>query len=150
MKLYRQGFIHNNMVDHVTTDKRSIIMSHIGSKGTKPELSVRKLVHSMGYRFRLHLKQLPGCPDLVFTKRKKIIFVNGCFWHGHDDCKKAKTPKSNVDFWTKKIEINKSRDELNYAKLRSLGWELLIIWQCQLVEKESIFNKIVKFLGPRG
>jgi DNA mismatch endonuclease (patch repair protein) len=136
------------MSDKFSIEKRSEIMSHIKSKDSKPEIYIRKLVFSMGYRYRLHRKDLPGKPDIVFPMYRKVIFVNGCFWHGHSDCKKATLPMSNKDFWNKKIFKNKERDRNNYKKLSSLNWKYLIIWQCEIKKKneDTLKNKIKDFL----
>lgn len=117
-------------------------MSHIKPKGSKQELFIRKLVFSMGYRYRLHCKDLPGKPDLVLPKYKKIIFINGCLWHGHKDCKRSGLPTTNRDFWKKKISGNVKRDQSNYKKLKDLGWEPFIIWQCEI--KKSMEEKLKK------
>lgn len=126
------------MVDTLTPDQRSDLMRRIRAKNTKPELYVRSLVHGMGYRYRLHRRDLPGTPDLVFPSRKKVIFMHGCFWHYHDDasCKLARIPKSNHAFWKPKLEGNRSRDQTNEAKLRELGWEVFVIWECQIRRKD--------------
>lgn len=129
------------MVDRVSNDKRSEIMRAIKSKNTKPEIIVRKLVFSMGYRYRLHRKELPGTPDLVFPRQKKVIFVHGCFWHGHN-CTKGKLPKSNVDYWATKIHQNKLRDIDAAKRLTSSGWGVLVIWQCEL--KNNNIAAIIK------
>jgi len=133
------------MADVFSKKKRSEIMSLIKSTNTKPELYVRKLIHSMGYRYRLHDGKLPGKPDLVFKKYKKVIFINGCFWHGHRKCKRSYLPDSNKDFWKNKISKNKKRDMRNYKLLNKLGWEYLIIWQCE-VKKDDLKSIINKFL----
>lgn len=126
------------MVDSLTPEERSDLMSRIRAKNTKPELFVRSLVHRMGYRYRLHRRDLPGTPDLVFPSRKKVIFMHGCFWHYHDDpeCKLARIPKSNQSFWRPKLEGNRRRDQANEAKLRELGWEVFVIWECQIRRRE--------------
>ncbi|MDD5529713.1 MAG: DNA mismatch endonuclease Vsr [bacterium] len=123
-------------------------MSKIGPKNSKQEIFVRKLVYSLGYRFRLHKKDLPGKPDLVFSKYKKVIFVNGCFWHGHSNCKRAKLPTTNRKFWKNKICKNVKKDKTNYHDLKKLGWKYLVIWQCNINSKNitSLENKILKFL----
>lgn len=127
------------MVDTLTPEQRSDLMSRIRAKNTKPEMFVRSVVHGMGYRYRLHRRDLPGTPDLVFPSRKKVIFMHGCFWHYHDDpdCKLARIPKSNQDFWKPKLEGNRNRDQKNEAKLRELGWEVFVIWECQIRRKDS-------------
>lgn len=121
------------MTDTLTPEQRSIRMSLVRGKGTTPEMQVRRLVHRLGYRYRLHGSKLPGKPDLVFASRRKVIFVHGCYWHRHDDpnCKLARLPKSRLDFWLPKLEGNAARDLRNLAVLRSLGWDALIIWECQ-------------------
>jgi len=124
---------------------RSRTMRAIKAKDTAPELSVRHLVHSLGYRYRLHCGDLPGKPDLVFPGRKKIIFVNGCFWHSHNCRRGARLPKSNQAYWKKKLQRNKERDKTNLSKLRKMGWKILTIWECQ-VKKATLEGKITKFL----
>ena len=117
---------------HKVSEQRSRNMSAIKSKNTKPEIAVRKLLHSMGYRFRLHRKDLPGSPDIVLPKYKTVIFVHGCFWHRHENCKYATTPKTRKEFWEKKFRENINRDNLNQANLALKGWKIIIIWECQL------------------
>ena len=119
------------MSDIFSFQKRSDIMSKIGGKNTKPEILVRKFLFSKGFRYRINVKTLPGKPDIVLPKYKTIIFVNGCFWHGHN-CKKGKLPSSNTDFWKEKISNNKSRDDKNSDLLIKLGWKVIIIWQCEI------------------
>lgn len=129
-------------------EQRSALMSRIRSKNTKPELFVRSLVFSMGYRYRLHQKDLPGKPDLVFASRKKVIFVNGCFWHAHT-CGLGFRPKSNVDFWEKKLEGNRLRDARNLRQLRALGWKCLTVWECHLANPAKVEKRIRHFLECR-
>ena len=125
---------------------RSDIMRAVKGKDTKPELLVRRLLHSLGYRYRLHGKNLPGKPDIVFPGRKKVIFVHGCFWHGHK-CKRGnRTPKTNVDYWVKKISNNKKRDSQHKRQLRNAGWDVLELWECQLKDKERLTRKLKSFL----
>ena len=119
-------------VIHEVSEQRSRNMSAIKSKNTKPEIAVRKLLHSMGYRFRLHRKDLPGSPDILLPKYKTVIFVHGCFWHRHENCKYATTPKTRKEFWEKKFRENINRDNLNQANLSLKGWKIIIIWECQL------------------
>lgn len=123
-------------------------MSKIGPKDSTQELIIRKLVHSLGYRFRLHRKDLPGKPDLVFPKYKKVIFVNGCFWHGHKDCKRSKLPETNIQFWKEKIGKNIKKDERTHKELKALGWDYLLIWQCEIKKKNEklLIEKIKSFL----
>ena len=106
-------------------------MKKIGPKHSKQELFIRKLIFSLGYRYRLHRKELPGNPDIVFPKHKKVIFINGCFWH-HHNCNRGKLPETNKEFWQKKILGNVESDKLNYKKIQNLGWNILIIWQCEI------------------
>lgn len=123
-------------------------MAAIKSRNTKPEMIVRKFLFSRGFRYRLHHSRLPGHPDIVLRKYRTVIFVNGCFWHGHDGCKSYALPKSNVEFWRNKIERNKSRDSEDQKKLFSLGWHIIVIWECQLKPKvrqetlESLANTL--------
>lgn len=120
-------------------------MSHIRSKDTKPEVMVRHFLFSRGFRYRLYRKDLPGKPDIVLTKYKTVIFINGCFWHGHKDCKYATLPSENHDFWLTKISDNIERDKLNYEKLNKLGWKVIEIWQCELKPKfrENTLNNLL-------
>jgi len=133
-------------MDRVTKEKRSEIMSRIRGKNTSPEMIVRKLVFSLGYRYRLHGRNLPGKPDLVFAGRKKVIFVHGCFWHMHN-CRKGTTPESNKDFWLPKLERNKARDTDNLNKLDEMGWKVLVIWQCQLKDIQELEATVTSFLS---
>ena len=135
------------MVDRVSEKRRSYIMSSVGSKDTGPELAVRKLLHSLGYRFRLHKRGLPGSPDIVFQKRKKAIFIHGCFWHGHN-CKYGRLPKSKTEYWEPKIKKNQERDKNNLKRLKELEWEALVVWQCELKEIDTTKMRLVSFLGP--
>ena len=124
-------------------------MASIRDKGTKPEMVVRRLIYSMGYRYHLHRKDLPGKPDLVFAGRKKVIFVHGCFWHQHDDpkCKIRRIPKSNKDYWIPKLERNVKRDAENIKALSEMGWDILVIWECEISDLERLSNKIRDFLS---
>lgn len=133
-------------MDSVTRERRSEIMSRVRSKDTGPEWLVRRLVHGMGYRYRLHRRDLPGTPDLVFPGRGKVIFVNGCFWHGHKCALGRRTPKSRRDFWVPKIEGNRRRDARKTSALRRMGWEVLTVWECQLTALERLEKKIRRFL----
>ena len=135
-------------VIHEVSEQRSRNMSAIKSKNTKPEIKVRKVLHSMGYRFRLHSKNLPGSPDIVLLKYKTVIFVHGCFWHRHQNCKYASTPKTRQEFWNKKFNENINRDKINQENLSSKGWKIIIIWECEIRNKkinlEQIFKKVIK------
>lgn len=121
-------------------------MSRVRNKNTKPEMVVRRLVHGMGYRYRLHRRDLPGSPDLVFPSRRKVIFVHGCFWHRHEGCSLARLPKSRLEFWVPKLEGNKTRDQNNQAKLQDLGWSFLTIWECQVADAEAVGARVRDFL----
>ncbi len=125
---------------------RSANMRAIRSKDMRPELAVRKLVHAMGYRYRLHGKGLPGRPDLVFGPRRKVIFVHGCFWHAHN-CKTAHLPKSNRSYWVPKLKRNRERDEKNLVALKEQGWRALIIWECETREERGLKRRLKQFLG---
>lgn len=120
-------------------------MGLIRSTDTKPELFVRRLVHSMGYRYRLHRRDLPGVPDLVFRPKQKVIFVHGCFWHGHK-CRLGRMPKSRLDYWEGKISKNKKRDAANLRKLHSMNWKYIVLWECQLHDRNAIAHRIKCFL----
>jgi len=122
------------MPDVFSKEKRSEIMSRIKSKDTKPELILRSSLHRLGLRFRLHSADLPGKPDLTFKKYRVVVFVNGCFWHGHGRCRKSALPESNRKFWKTKIEKNKTRDQKVYRKLKRMGWRVILVWECQLMK----------------
>lgn len=134
------------ILDRVTTERRSWIMSRVKSKNTTPEITVRKLLHRLGYRYRLHDSKLPGKPDLVFRSRFKAIFVHGCFWHGHKNCSKACIPKTRQDFWHEKMQKNAKRDEENEKALARLGWKYLVIWQCQIKDVNDLKKRLIAFL----
>lgn len=123
-------------------------MSGIRGKNTQPEMLVRRLLHAMGYRYRLHARELPGKPDIVFRKRHIAIFVHGCFWHRHPDpeCRLSRMPKSRVDFWQPKLEGNRARDEANVAALEAMGWKVLLVWECQLRDREQLGNMLRRFI----
>lgn len=122
-------------------------MKSVGTKNTGPELIVRRLLHRLGYRYRLHPKHLPGRPDIAFIGHKKAIFVHGCFWHGHE-CQKGRAPKSKLDYWGPKLIANRERDARKEAELRSLGWEVVTVWQCELTDEEELETRLTAFLGP--
>lgn len=124
---------------------RSENMRRIKSRDTNPEMIVRRLVHAMGYRYRLHRTDLPGKPDMVFAARRKVIFVHGCFWHSHG-CKLSHVPKSNADYWTPKFERNKIRDAAHDVALKSLGWKRLLIWECELGQLWKVRQRVARFL----
>lgn len=121
-------------------------MSRIKGKDTKPEKIIRSLLHQMGYRFRLHRPDLPGNPDIVLPKYKKVIFVHGCFWHGHKNCMRAKRPKTNEKFWNEKLSKNIKRDKKYPKELKKLGWRTLVVWQCEIKDKGLLMNKLRDFL----
>jgi DNA mismatch endonuclease (patch repair protein) len=124
-------------------------MSRIKGKDTSPELSVRSVLHSMGYRFRLHVKTLPGRPDVVLPKWRTVIFVHGCFWHRHEGCKFAYTPKSRLDFWLKKFDENVKRDAMQRAKLKAAGWKVRVVWECQTADREALRQRLARmFVTP--
>ena len=125
---------------------RSANMRAIRSKGMRPELAVRSLVHKMGYRYRLHKKDLPGRPDLVFPSRRKVIFVHGCFWHAHKHCKAAHLPKSNLEYWGPKLERNRTRDRKNIEGLNADGWESMVVWECEVKTQDELEKRLLDFL----
>lgn len=133
------------MVDNISPAERSDIMRRVRSKDTKPELRVRRLVHGLGYRYRLHKADLPGRPDLVFASRRKVIFVHGCFWHGHS-CKLGRVPKSRVQYWLNKLKRNRERDKLVLQRLKAENWRSLVIWECQLRNLDKLVPMIIRFL----
>ena len=134
------------MTDVFSKSKRSEVMSRIKGQNTKPELVVRSLLHRLGYRFRLHRTTLPGKPDIVLPRFKTVIFVHGCFWHRHKDCRFAYTPKSRTDFWLKKLESNVLRDIQVKSDLETLGWRVITIWECELRDMDKLSKKIVDAL----
>jgi DNA mismatch endonuclease (patch repair protein) len=138
----------DNTSDIYSEQKRSEVMSKVKAKNTKPELQVRSWLHKRGYRYRLHLADLPGCPDIVSQKYKTIIFVHGCFWHQHQGCKKATIPQNNYDFWKVKLERNVVRDEKVFNSLMEQGWNIIVVWECDIktdLEKtmQSVISKLV-------
>lgn len=130
-----------------TPKQRSEIMRRVKDKDTGPEMVVRRLIHSIGYRYRLHRTDLPGKPDLVFSARRKVIFVHGCFWHGHNCKRGSRVPKTNTDYWQKKIARNKERDAENRKSLNAKGWTVLTVWECRIKEQDLLVRKIVAFLN---
>ncbi|MDA8257792.1 MAG: very short patch repair endonuclease [Betaproteobacteria bacterium] len=133
-------------MDRLTPERRSWLMSRIRGKDTTPELAVRSLAHRLGYRFRLHGQGLPGKPDLVFAGRRKVVFVHGCFWHGHR-CKRDKMPKSRVEYWVAKIAANRARDARNVKALRASGWRCAIVWECEAKDAVRLGKRLIRFLG---
>lgn len=126
---------------------RSFNMSRIRAKDTKPELTTRRMLHSMGYRYRLHAPELPGKPDIVFRSRRKVIFVHGCFWHRHSGCSKATTPKIRHEFWQEKFKRNVLRDRTVQKELSDMGWSCLVVWECETQDEDLLAEKLSTFLG---
>jgi DNA mismatch endonuclease (patch repair protein) len=124
-------------------------MSLIREKDSAPEMKLRRLVHGMGFRYRLHVKELPGKPDMVFPSRRAVILMHGCFWHRHEGCKLARLPKSKLDFWKPKLEANKERDLLHQQQLRDLGWRVLVVWECEMVYIERVTTIVREFLNEK-
>ena len=125
-------------------------MARIRGANTKPEVVVRKLLHGMGYRYRLHDRKLPGRPDIVLRRRRSVIFVHGCFWHQHPGCSRAFQPATNIGFWSTKFQANMDRDSRACTELARLGWRVLVVWECEVREPESLKSRLVDFLGPAG
>lgn len=136
------------LADKLTKARRSANMAAIRSGDTKPEMIVRRMVHGLGYRYRLHRKDLPGKPDLVFVSRRKVIFVHGCFWHLHPkaDCLDSRLPKSNEGYWSRKLQRNVERDGKCLVDLRALGWEVLVVWECETKDVERLRGRLEHFL----
>jgi DNA mismatch endonuclease, patch repair protein len=135
-----------SQADSPPSAARSAMMRKVKSKNTSPEIAVRSLVHALGYRFRLHRRDLAGTPDLVFPGKRKVIFVNGCFWHRHPKCKKASTPKTRSAFWERKFAANLARDEQNLAALKADGWTVLTIWECEVRDERILRAVLNEFL----
>lgn len=133
------------MTDRLSVAERSRLMARVKNRNTAPELTVRRLLHRMGYRFRLHRKDLPGRPDIVLPRHKKIIFVHGCFWHGHD-CPRGRRPASNQAFWNQKIDRNRMRDAAAITALAAAGWHVLVLWDCQIKHSELLNSLLAVFL----
>lgn len=136
------------MADTLSPTERSKRMARIRGADTKPEMVVRRLLHGLGYRYRLHRKGLPGRPDIVFGSRRKVIFVHGCFWHRHPDpdCPLARLPKTRLDFWEPKLSANARRDQRIEKSLIDLGWDVMVVWECELRYREQLENKLKVFL----
>jgi DNA mismatch endonuclease (patch repair protein) len=133
-------------MDVFSREKRKQIMSRVSDKDTKPELIVRSVLHRLGYRFRLHRKDLPGKPDILLPKYKKVILVHGCFWHGHAGCSRSKRPSTNKEFWNNKLDKNIKRDFNNIEQLKNLGWDVLVIWSCEVNDTDNLKKIITRFL----
>ena len=134
------------MADALTPQRRSENMRRIRSKNTKPEMIVRSQVHRLGFRYRLHGKDLPGKPDLVFRKRKKAIFVHGCFWHQHSACREGRVPGSRPQYWIPKLQGNKDRDAAHLSGLQTSGWQILVIWECEVSNQSQLNDRLLQFL----
>lgn len=134
------------MTDKLSRERRSANMRAVRGRDTKPEMIVRRTAHGFGYRYRLHRKELPGSPDLVFGSRRKVIFVHGCFWHRHKGCRKATVPRSNADFWRPKLAQNAARDRDQITALRKSGWGVLVVWECETKDLSGLRTKIKRFL----
>jgi len=124
-------------------------MAKIKSKDTGLERAVRSLLHRIGFRFRLHRRDLPGTPDIVLPKHKTVIFVHGCFWHAHENCRKATVPSSNTDFWRNKLAANKVRDRANIAKLQEMGWQVVVVWECQTKDMDALASRLAGIAGAK-
>lgn len=132
-------------MDTHSPETRSKNMQAVKSKNTKPELAVRKALFSLGYRFRLHRRDLPGSPDIVFPGKRKVVFVHGCFWHGHN-CKRGGAPKSREEFWNNKLERNRARDKRNREELAQMGWQIFTVWECQIKDLHGLLSRLQTFL----
>jgi DNA mismatch endonuclease (patch repair protein) len=135
-------------MDTLSPTERSARMAKVRGRNSKPEMLVRRLIHAMGFRYRLHDRRLPGAPDLVFCGQRKAIFVHGCFWHRHPDssCKLARMPKSRLDFWGPKLQGNRERDLRQQVELKALGWDFLVVWECELRDRDQLQTRLNEFL----
>ncbi|MGO7548337.1 very short patch repair endonuclease [Rhizobium leguminosarum] len=138
------------MADQLTPERRSWLMSRVGGKNTTPEMRVRKAAHALGYRFRLHRKELPGTPDLLFPKKRLALFVHGCFWHRHPNCKKASLPKSRPEYWHSKFAANVERDERVRVELQARGWKVGVIWECETKSDVELRQRLQAVLSSSG
>jgi len=138
------------LTDVFDPEQRSLVMARVKGANTRPELQVRSMLHRLGYRFRLHRKDLPGKPDIVFPSRRTAIFVHGCFWHQHPGCKNAVRPASNAAYWNEKLDRNAARDLQNLQDLRDLGWRVVVVWECELKDMEGLARRLHGILGPVG
>lgn len=134
------------MTDRLTPEHRSWLMSRVRGRDTTPEMVVRRIAHSLGYRFRLHRRDLPGSPDLVFPKHHAVVFVHGCYWHHHPGCPKATIPKTRRRFWQEKFRANKRRDEKAISDLSTLGWRPLVIWECETKDHQAVADRLIEHL----
>lgn len=138
------------MADKITPAARSALMSRVRGKNTGPELTVRRLLHAMGLRFRLHRRDLPGTPDIVLPRFRTAIFVNGCFWHGHAGCRRARLPETRKDFWEAKICRNIERDSQSAAELRDMGFRVLVLWECELKDQDALRSLLTQQFGEKA
>ncbi len=145
---YERAALEGHAVDTYGADTRSHVMRAVRSKDTTPELRVRRLLHAAGYRFRVHVGGLPAKPDLAFTRRRKAVLVHGCFWHQHPGCRAAGRPSSNREYWDKKLDGNVRRDQSALSALNDLGWDVLIVWECETPQQDNLRDRLVAFLGP--
>lgn len=136
------------MADKLSPEARSAAMGRIRRSDTKPEWIVRRLLHNLGYRFRLQWKAAPGRPDIAFPGRRRIIFVHGCFWHQHEGCRHARVPSTRSEFWAAKFARNKARDARDLVRAQAEGWEALVIWECETEDQEALRDRLTTFLGP--
>jgi DNA mismatch endonuclease, patch repair protein len=135
------------MADVFTREKRSLIMARVKGRNTQPELLVRSILHRLGYRFRLHFRDLPGCPDVALPRHRKVVFVHGCFWHGHEGCPRSARPTTNRVFWEKKLSGNMDRDKKNLAALEEMGWKALVVWTCETKNVERLTDTLSRFMA---
>jgi len=135
------------MADTLTVEARSRLMAKVKGRDTKPEKKVRRLLHAMGYRFRLYRKDLPGKPDIVLPRHRKVIFVHGCFWHGHPGCRRASRPTDNAEFWNAKLDANMKRDAVVLQDTRAGGWKPLIVWECETRDLGALEDRLNQFLN---
>ena len=138
------------MTDTLTPERRSENMRRIRAVDTSPELIVRRLAHALGFRFRLHARNLPGKPDLVFPRLRKIILVHGCFWHAHEGCAESHVPKTRLEYWGPKLKGNQRRDDANRARLEELGWKILVVWECETADAKILTKRLSRFLRATG
>lgn len=138
------------MVDRLTAERRSALMKSVRQKNTTPEMAVRRALHALGYRFRLHRKDLPGTPDIVLPRHRTVVFVHGCFWHRHPGCRLTTTPSNNSEYWRLKFEGNVARDSRKDAALRDLGWRVVTVWECETRDPSVLSERLLALVGPHG
>jgi len=134
------------VTDKLDPERRSALMARVRQENTKPELVTRRLLHSMGFRFRLHDRRLPGTPDIVLKRHRKIVFVHGCFWHGHEGCRRSELPETRHDWWAAKIAGNRQRDDAVAGDLQGLGWDVLVVWECETRDGEVLSQRLRSFM----